>query len=801
MTIYFYGLNEEVGILKKLTLLFAFFFGLYLNFSFAQTINISELYQNNSFGVPQLLDQIVTIRGEVTVTDQFYIPGSVEDTTGGVAIYDDIFVSKVNIGDVVTISGTVTQFNGLTELKNVNILEHTPHSPSIEPQVITCQDIATEGANGIEKFEGKLVRINDVTVNTSDWNVTGSGYNYTLTDNTGSCEIRIDKDTDIANTPAPTGNFDLIGVVAQYDPSSPFTQGYQLMPRFIEDIILYSGPRLISGPDEKDITPYSMTITWSTATPANSIIKYGETSSYEIDSLTIEESVIQHEVMLNGLSPATVYHVKVGSGDSTGTNYFSDHIVITSSDPASTGEINVYFNKSIDPSLTYPDNQANGNQNLEQKLIQRINTAQYSIDFCFYSWNLAGVTNAILNAHQRNVKIRFIYDHEHNQYQVRRLKQAGITVIDNAFGNNDGTEIQHNKFAIFDARDNTTAIDDWVWTGSLNLTDANELGVYAAQNVIEIQDQALAKAYTIEFNEMWGSDGDTPNANQSRFGPNKLDNTPHKFIINNSPMEMYLCPSDRATSKIINAINSADYEIYFCILAFTRIDVKQAMYEKFSNINGFVIRGVFDSDQSPISQYFPMHGQGDYAWNSPADVWLDQEWGVLHHKYMIIDAHHPNSDPIVITGSQNWSTSAETSNDENTLIIHDAIIANKYLQEFADRYHAAGGIDDLTKVEDKILAETPRSFTLYQNYPNPFNSSTIIRYELIGNSNHQVELSIFNLLGQKLTTLVNQKQPGGFYTVQWDGKNDFGDLVSSGIYVYQLKVEDFKIEKKLVFLQ
>ena len=289
MTIYFYGLNEEVGILKKLTLLFAFFFGLYLNFSFAQTINISELYQNNSFGVPQLLDQIVTIRGEVTVTDQFYIPGSVEDTTGGVAIYDDIFVSKVNIGDVVTISGTVTQFNGLTELKNVNILEHTPHSPSIEPQVITCQDIATEGANGIEKFEGKLVRINDVTVNTSDWNVTGSGYNYTLTDNTGSCEIRIDKDTDIANTPAPTGNFDLIGVVAQYDPSSPFTQGYQLMPRFIEDIILYSGPRLISGPDEKDITPYAITITWSTATPANSIIKYGETSSYEIDSLTIEE--------------------------------------------------------------------------------------------------------------------------------------------------------------------------------------------------------------------------------------------------------------------------------------------------------------------------------------------------------------------------------------------------------------------------------------------------------------------------------------------------------------------------------
>ena len=145
--------------------------------------------------------------------------------------------------------------------------------------------------------------------------------------------------------------------------------------------------------------------------------------------------------------------------------------------------------------------------------------------------------------------------------------------------------------------------------GSLNLTDAIELGVYAAQNVIEIKDQALAKTYTIEFNEMWGSDSDTPDANQSLFGPNKLDNTPHKFIFNNLLVENYFCPSDQATSKIIDAIKSADYEIYFCILAFTRIDVKQAMYEKFFSIDGFAIRGVFDSDQSPISQYFPMVGK------------------------------------------------------------------------------------------------------------------------------------------------------------------------------------------------
>ena len=626
---HFTGLIKEVSILKKLVLVLVILVGFCLNFSFAQTINISDLHQNDNLGVPKLLNQIVTISGEITVTDQYGITAAIEDSTGGVSIYDANFVPQVNIGDVVTISGLVTQYSGLTELNNVNILQQTSKSPLIEPKVITCQDIAKEGANGIENLESELIRINNVRVNTADWKVTGSGVNYILTDNTGSCEIRIDKDTNIANTPAPTGTFDVIGLVAQYDPSSPYTQGYQLMPRFMEDIIIYYGPRLLSCPDEKDITPYSMTITWSTATPANSIIKYGETTDYEIDSLTVEESVLQHEAKLNGLSPATIYHVKVGSGDITGTNYFSDHIVITSSGPASTGEMNVYFNKSIEPSLACPDNQSNGNQNLEQKLIQRINAAQYSIDLCFYSWNLRDITEAILYAQYRNVKIRFIYDCEHSQYQCNRLKQAGITVIDNAFGNNDGAESQHNKFAIFDARDNTSAIDDWVWTGSLNLTDADEYGVNAAQNVIEIQDQALAKAYTVEFNEMWGSDGDTPDFNQSRFGPRKLDNTPHKFVINNSPVELYFCPSDQATSKIINAINSADHEIHFCILAFTRVDVEQAMYDKFFNINGLAVRGVFDGGQSAESQYFSMNGQGDYAWHPSADVWLDQESGIL----------------------------------------------------------------------------------------------------------------------------------------------------------------------------
>ncbi|UCE08249.1 MAG: T9SS type A sorting domain-containing protein, partial [bacterium] len=95
----------------------------------------------------------------------------------------------------------------------------------------------------------------------------------------------------------------------------------------------------------------------------------------------------------------------------------------------------------------------------------------------------------------------------------------------------------------------------------------------------------------------------------------------------------------------------------------------------------------------------------------------------------------------------------------------------------------------------------PTEYKLSQNYPNPFNSFTKIDYQLMGQSFQEVEMTIFSLLGQKVITLVKERQTGGYYTILWDGKNESGNMVSSGIYVYQLKVSGVKMEKKLIFLQ
>ncbi len=83
-------------------------------------------------------------------------------------------------------------------------------------------------------------------------------------------------------------------------------------------------------------------------------------------------------------------------------------------------------------------------------------------------------------------------------------------------------------------------------------------------------------------------------------------------------------------------------------------------------------------------------------WNNKGLTYFDGEDSLLHHKYMILDANSA-SDPMVVTGSMNWSANGDDTNDENTLIIHDAAIANQFYQEFAARYYMAFGIVDFLK--------------------------------------------------------------------------------------------------------
>jgi len=116
-----------------------------------------------------------------------------------------------------------------------------------------------------------------------------------------------------------------------------------------------------------------------------------------------------------------------------------------------------------------------------------------------------------------------------------------------------------------------------------------------------------------------------------------------------------------------------------------------------------------------------------------------------------------------------------------------------------DRVYAFDPYDHAVDVDDDISAGLPHSFTVSQNYPNPFNPSTVIEYDLPYRS--MVNVAVLNVLGQRVVTLVNERQVAGPHQVIWDGHNADGNEVASGIYFYRVTFDNSVRTKKMLLMK
>ena len=111
-------------------------------------------------------------------------------------------------------------------------------------------------------------------------------------------------------------------------------------------------------------------------------------------------------------------------------------------------------------------------------------------------------------------------------------------------------------------------------------------------------------------------------------------------------------------------------------------------------------------------------------------------------------------------------------------------------------------VPEMKKSEEDFIAEkssVPQDFSLWQNYPNPFNPETEIKYALPQDCD--VKLIIYNILGKKVKVLLNKHQIAGFKTVHWDGKDEKGDKVASGVYFYRLEADKFSEVRKMLLVK
>jgi phosphatidylserine/phosphatidylglycerophosphate/cardiolipin synthase-like enzyme len=264
-----------------------------------------------------------------------------------------------------------------------------------------------------------------------------------------------------------------------------------------------------------------------------------------------------------------------------------------------------------------------------------------------------------------------------------------------------------------DAEDPDRAL---VWTGSTNWS-VDQLNGPDENNVIILRDQALARAYKIEFEEMFGSSGAQPNAANSKFGPEKTDNTPHEFNIGGRRVRAYFSPSDGTNAQIIGVINSANADLAFASMIITRNDIANAISTR-------IIQGVTEvygiTEDSAASQPAPQ------IWRQLKDaLWFDRMTsnngfsGIMHHKFVLADATASGSDPQLLTGSHNWSNNAELRNDENTLIVHDADIVNQFYQAFSWMFKRYTG-------RNVSISKGSMPESNWQVFPNPAGAQLFI---------------------------------------------------------------------------
>jgi hypothetical protein len=105
--------------------------------------------------------------------------------------------------------------------------------------------------------------------------------------------------------------------------------------------------------------------------------------------------------------------------------------------------------------------------------------------------------------------------------------------------------------------------------------------------------------------------------------------------------------------------------------------------------------------------------------------------------------------------------------------------------------------DDVRSVGGSGIA--PTTYTLEQNYPNPFNASTVVRFSIPHDG--RVRLEVFNILGRKVRTLLDDFKPLGLYAVDWDGTDDNGTPVSTGVYLYRIQTADYAKTRSMLLLK
>jgi len=222
--------------------------------------DISRAHELDANGNMLYDNFLAKIKGVVTVATGTFSSTAqddyMQDNTGGINIFDYAVIHSLALGDSAEVSGKFSSYNGKSEIVDFNINVLSPGNPVPAPTVITTVDMA-------EQYEGMLIRINHGEVGNWLTQPSDTSYDALFTTADGGLILRVDGDTDIGGNNVPQGIIDLIGIGSQYVSSSPYTEGYQIMPRSWADFLF---PNSI---EEESNTPFEFSLKQNYPNPFN----------------------------------------------------------------------------------------------------------------------------------------------------------------------------------------------------------------------------------------------------------------------------------------------------------------------------------------------------------------------------------------------------------------------------------------------------------------------------------------------------------------------------------------------------
>jgi phosphatidylserine/phosphatidylglycerophosphate/cardiolipin synthase-like enzyme len=301
--------------------------------------------------------------------------------------------------------------------------------------------------------------------------------------------------------------------------------------------------------------------------------------------------------------------------------------------------------------LIYPDKaDARTPPPLYTAFLNDISAATQSIDIAVFDIDLPELGQALLDAHARGVTVRVAFDDENLEDArvaalIGDLQDAGIAV------QGDGREpFMHEKIAVIDS--------SIVWTGSWNMT-MND--TYRNNNFMwRIVNPSMATSYRQEIDQLMSG----------TFGTYKTSYAPHpKIPLPDGQIEYFFSPEDGINQYVVEALNNAQSRIVFMAFSYTDKLISQAMID--AHNRGVSVQGVMEAQNA--------NGTGavfNTLADADIDILRDGNCYIMHHKTIIID------DELVITGSYNFTKSAEKSNDENLLMIRSPQLATQALAEY-----------------------------------------------------------------------------------------------------------------------